>query len=77
MEPDSLGLLCMVINTSMLCAPLEQIGRAVAEKNARFIDANIMLIAFVNSCTWTAFGVVSGIPYVIIPNGIGAFAGVV
>lgn len=44
------------------------------EKNARYIDVNVLITGIINSGIWAAFGIMTNDIFVLIPNAMGALA---
>jgi Sugar efflux transporter for intercellular exchange len=58
-------------------APLSSILQVFTERNSASIHIRTMITNSLNSCFWTAYGLAVADPFIYVPNGIGAFLGVV
>jgi hypothetical protein len=71
---DDIGVACVLTNIIPFVAPIEQLSPVFLEKNARYIDINVLVAALLNQCIWTAFGAITQDAFVLVPNAMGGLA---
>jgi solute carrier family 50 protein (sugar transporter) len=74
---DDIGVVCAVTNVIPFVAPIEQLTPVFLEKNARYIDSNVLVAGLLNSGVWSGFGIISRDAFVFIPNALGVLACVI
>jgi uncharacterized protein with PQ loop repeat len=59
------------MNTIVYLSTLEQLAPVFREKNAVYIDLNVLSMSTLNSGVWLSFAVIYGDIYLAVPNVIG------
>ncbi|KAF7098450.1 hypothetical protein CFC21_100192 [Triticum aestivum] len=71
------GILCVIFGSIMYASPLTIMGKVIRTKSVEYMPFFLSLVNFLNGCCWTAYALIKFDLYVTIPNGLGAFFGLV
>ncbi|KAM3215147.1 hypothetical protein ACQJBY_067243 [Aegilops geniculata] len=69
------GILCVIFGTIMYASPLTIMGKVIKTKSVEYMPFTLSLVNFLNGCCWLAYALIKFDLYVTIPNGLGAFFG--
>ncbi|KAJ2092505.1 Sugar transporter [Coemansia sp. RSA 487] len=67
------SLLCCLMSLLFLASPLSQIGSVIRLRDASVLLPSVAVLAFFNNVLWAIYGHIHEDPYMVLPNGIGAF----
>ncbi|XP_021770832.1 bidirectional sugar transporter SWEET17-like [Chenopodium quinoa] len=73
---DALGFLCAGLNVVMYGSPLAAMKTVVTTKSVEYMPFLLSFFLFLNGATWTFYAVLRRDFYLMVPNGIGCFLGV-
>ncbi|VAI92863.1 unnamed protein product [Triticum turgidum subsp. durum] len=71
------GILCVIFGSIMYASPLTIMGKVIRTKSVEYMPFFLSLVNFLNGCCWTAYALIKFDLYVTIPNGLGAFFGLI
>lgn len=71
------GILCIIFGTCMYASPLSVMKLVITTKSVKYMPFTLSLISFINGVCWTSYALLKFDLYMIIPNGIGTFLGLV
>ncbi|KAL6615544.1 hypothetical protein ACP70R_037814 [Stipagrostis hirtigluma subsp. patula] len=71
------GVLCVIFGTCMYAAPLTIMKKVITTKSVEYMPFFLSLVGFLNGICWTAYALIRFDIFVTIPNGLGAFFGLV
>ncbi|KAL6842519.1 hypothetical protein ACP4OV_027363 [Aristida adscensionis] len=71
------GILCVIFGSAMYASPLTIMRKVITTKSVEYMPFFLSLVSFVNGICWTAYALIRFDLYVTIPNGLGAFFGLV
>uniref|UniRef100_A0A453T424 Protein RUPTURED POLLEN GRAIN 1 n=1 Tax=Aegilops tauschii subsp. strangulata TaxID=200361 RepID=A0A453T424_AEGTS len=63
----------VVVNYVVYCLQ----GKVIRTKSVEYMPFFLSLVNFLNGCCWTAYALIKFDLYVAIPNGLGAFFGLI
>ncbi|XP_062204569.1 bidirectional sugar transporter SWEET6a-like [Phragmites australis] len=71
------GILCVIFGSAMYASPLTVMRKVITTKSVEYMPFFLSLVSFLNGVCWTAYALIRFDLYVTIPNGLGAFFGLV
>ncbi|XP_062185027.1 bidirectional sugar transporter SWEET6a-like [Phragmites australis] len=71
------GILCVIFGSAMYASPLTIMRKVITTKSVEYMPFFLSLVSFLNGICWTAYALIRFDLYVTIPNGLGAFFGLV
>ncbi|KAM3214689.1 hypothetical protein ACQJBY_066931 [Aegilops geniculata] len=71
------GIMCVIFGSIMYASPLTIMGKVIRTKSVEYMPFFLSLVNFLNGCCWTAYALIKFDLYVAIPNGLGAFFGLI
>ncbi|KAG9450019.1 hypothetical protein H6P81_009984 [Aristolochia fimbriata] len=67
------GMVAVVFCLGMYGAPLTVMSTVIRTKSVKYMPFSLSFMGLFNALVWTAYGLIEFDPFVVIPNGIGAF----
>ncbi|KAK9747927.1 hypothetical protein RND81_02G024000 [Saponaria officinalis] len=71
------GALCVAFNIIMYFSPLTVMKMVIKTKSVKYMPFGLSLTNFLNGACWTAYACIQFDPWMVIPNGLGTFSGVI
>lgn len=69
------GILCLIFNIMMYFSPLTIMRRVIKTKSVKYMPFYLSLANFANGGIWFSYAFLRFDPWLVIPNGLGALAG--
>ncbi|KNA07420.1 hypothetical protein SOVF_171620 [Spinacia oleracea] len=74
---DALGFICAGLNVVMYGSPLAAMKTVVTTKSVEYMPFLLSFFFFLNGAIWSLYAVLRQDIYLMVPNGIGCFLGVI
>ncbi|KAL3512881.1 hypothetical protein ACH5RR_025598 [Cinchona calisaya] len=71
------GVLCLIFNIIMYFSPLTVMRHVIKTKSVKFMPFYLSLANFANGSVWFTYAFLKFDPWIVIPNGLGAFSGLI
>lgn len=71
------GILCIILNIMMYTSPLTVMTRVIKTKSVKYMPLPLSLANFCNGIVWSIYALIKFDPFILIPNGLGTFSGLV
>nr|QHT64207.1 sugar efflux transporter 5 [Litchi chinensis] len=72
-----IGILCIIFNVIMYASPLTVMRMVIQTKSVKYMPFLLSLANFCNGLVWLVYALLKFDPFIVIPNGLGAFFGVI
>lgn len=70
------GIAAALFSTIMFASPLSVMRMVIKTKSVEYMPFFLSLFAFLSGVSWLTFGLLSGDPFIIVPNGFGTGLGI-
>ncbi|KAL8457744.1 hypothetical protein ACS0TY_035564 [Phlomoides rotata] len=70
------GILCIIMNIAMYGSPLTVMSRVIKTKSVKYMPLPLSLANLANGIVWSIYALIKFDPFILIPNGLGCFSGV-
>ncbi|XP_050224877.1 bidirectional sugar transporter SWEET5 [Mercurialis annua] len=71
------GILCIILNVIMYSSPLTVMRMVIRTKSVKYMPIYLSLASLANGVIWVAYSLLRFDINIVIPNGLGALAGIV
>ncbi|XP_020271305.1 bidirectional sugar transporter SWEET4-like [Asparagus officinalis] len=71
------GILCIIFGVCMYASPLAVLKVVVSTKSVEYLPFMPSFTSFINGVCWTSYALIKFDLYMVIPNGLGTFLGVI